>query len=486
VVAACKKWCHNGREASRIEYRRSCSRYNFDVQVRQHLLLSSLLLIAQSGPALIFPIAIVGNERLGWEQSADNDAQLATYQYVAYIDGDQQVDLPNSLCVRPSSSATFSCSAPLPPLSPGPHTIDIAAQVQGSSVVSDRSNRLYVLVTGPLAQQLSSPRRPVSAKVTAGRAAQWRITPMYSGFEDPVDLVFASGGTLIVAERSGLVHVIRNGRRVDTPTSVFEKRTQAESLLAIAADPEFEQTHLVYAIHTSSTPEGDLAFNVVRLREVGGTFGDRVVLLDSVPASKDGASASLRFGPDGKLFVAFDDGGNPRAVSDLSSYNGKVLRLNADGTTPRDQRSSTPIYAFGHRSPRGIAWDAKGTAMWLVDQQANGGQLHVFPADGGQRAGTMPSTVPLPDDMMLAGMAMYPDMGVIEAFRGSLFIASGDSRSLLQLRIDPLASTRVVSVERTQLDTIGSVRAPAVGPDGALYVASRDTIWKLDPQGNSQ
>ena len=96
----------------------------------------------------LFPIVISGNERLGWDQIADSDAQIATFRYVAYVDN-VAVELTGASCGRPSPKMTFSCSAPLPPLSPGFHTVGIATRIAGSSRQSGQSNSLMVLVVGP-------------------------------------------------------------------------------------------------------------------------------------------------------------------------------------------------------------------------------------------------------------------------------------------------------------------------------------------------
>src|SRR5438876_78800 len=85
-----------------------------------------------------------------------------------------------------------------------------------------------------------------------------------------------------------------------------------------------------------------------------GHDGDDVVLLDRIAASSPDAAASLRFGLDGKLYVALDDGGHPLLAGDLASFNGKILRMNPDGTTPDDQAGATPVYSYGYRAPRAL------------------------------------------------------------------------------------------------------------------------------------
>src|SRR5439155_1635022 len=83
---------------------------------------------------------------------------------------------------------------------------------------------------------------------------------------------------------------------------------------------------------------------------VSDTLGDPAVLLDQIPASRT-PSAALRAGPDGMLYAAFDDGDEPRRRLDAGSYNGKVLRLTTNGTTPADATGATPVYAAGYGSP---------------------------------------------------------------------------------------------------------------------------------------
>jgi quinoprotein glucose dehydrogenase len=433
------------------------------------------------------PIILGGNERLAWDQIADNEAQIATFRYIAYVDG-KPVDLTGESCGRSSSQARFSCSAPLPPLSIGLHTIDIAAASE-SSIQSGRSNRLLVLVLRPSqARSPSSPSSPSSANISAESSiltsdrVRLTVTPIVIGLTDPVDLAFMPDGGMVVAERAGLLRIVRDGRLVSTPPwPVLEPGSEREQLLAVAVDTDFARTHFVYAIYTTISAPDELSFRVVRFREAADTFADRVIIAADVPASPVGASAALRFGPDGKLFAAFDDGGSPRLASDWSSYNGKVLRMNPDGTTPDDQRGYVPLYSSAYRSPRGLAWHLPSNTLWLVTQEAEGGRLNAIASEGVQRRGVVRAALALPAGTVPSGVAVYPNTGSVEAFRDNLLIASAEGRSLLRLRTDPRMPTRIIATEPLLHDRIGRIRAPVVGPDGAIYVATEDTIWRLSP-----
>jgi len=94
------------------------------------------------------------------------------------------------------------------------------------------------------------------------------------------------------------------------------------------------------------------------------------VLLSGIPASAPSPAAALRFGPDGKLYAAFDDGGDARRVQDQALLNGKILRLNSDGTTPGDTSAATPVYAAGYRSPVAFDWDPATATLWVADRAA--------------------------------------------------------------------------------------------------------------------
>ena len=117
-------------------------------------------------------------------------------------------------------------------------------------------------------------------------------------------------------------------------------------------DPDFARSGFFYAVYTTS--EG---FRVARFHEIGDVFAERVVMLDGIAASTSPAAA-LRFGPDARLYVGFDDGGVAARAGDFGSYNGKVLRINADGSVPSDQTGLTPVWATNVAAPRALDWTA--------------------------------------------------------------------------------------------------------------------------------
>ena len=342
-----------------------------------------------------------GTERVGWDQPAADAVDLAAIGYVVYVDG-LRTDLAGVTCASAAAAAGFPCAARLPAMSSGSHTLELASFVNDGGVLeSARSAPLRVTL---VAQEASGAQnvRTAAANMDQGGAnmealgdgMNARAHLVADGLDSPTALAVAPDGRLFVAERAGRIRIIRGGHLVNEPAiSLADTLGANGQLLALALDPQFERTRYAFAIYTAPSHSGDRAgepmFTLARFREVSDTLGDRAVLLDEVPASAPSPSAALRFGPDGKLYAAFDDGGDARRRGDAASLNGKVLRLNPDGTTPDDASGATPVYADGYRSPTALDWDPQTATLWTADRAAGGSPFAfyrgaLFPAWSGR------------------------------------------------------------------------------------------------------
>jgi glucose/arabinose dehydrogenase len=435
---------------------------------------------------------INGTERLGWDQRAADAVDLGTISYAIYVDG-TRATLPGVTCAAAASSTGFSCSARLPTLAAGAHTLELASFVTDGGVLeSARSAQLRVTVVPAVAgsggsQTASSAGELWSSGIVSATAdgVRIRVELVTDGLAQPTDLAFAPDGRLFVAESRGRIRILRDGHLLPDPAASLSDVLGDEGrLLALAFDPQFGRTRHVFAIYTAASRSGDRMFHLARFREVSGTLGDRATLIDGVPASA-APRASLRFGPDGKLYAAFDDGGDARRAGDMGSWNGKILRLNVDGTTPDDQAGATPVYADGHRSPAGLDWDPRSATLWAVDAAAtSASQLRAVQSDPDLRAGKIRGILrgayALPPAAPPASVAFYRER-LFPAFVGSLFVASDEGRSLLRVQLDPPASTQPVIVERLLQNRVGGLRVVSVGPDGAIYFATATALGRLVP-----
>ncbi len=205
-------------------------------------------------------------------------------------------------------------------------------------------------------------------------------------------------------------------------------------------------------------------------------------LLAGIPASSDRAAAALRFGPDGKLYAAFDDGGDERAPGDVASFNGKVLRLNPDGTTPANQAGATPVLGSGFRFPRALGWSPGGGVLWVCDAGTDGSErlTPVVVVEKQPHRAQLRTSYRLPVPFGIGGATVYAASGARE-FGGNLFVGADSGRYLLRMRFDPADPLTVVSTERLLEDRVGGIRAVTVGADGAIYFSTANSLGRLVP-----
>lgn len=431
---------------------------------------------------------VTGSARIGWDQPAADAEELATLRFVMYVDGTRN-ELTGATCAPPATDAGFPCSSPLPAMTPGQHTIQLASYVQAGTIIeSGKSEPLVIIVAGSsltsgvtvAAPVLSVPASP-SAPAGAGRgelvlAAGVRLgIDLVASVERPTALAIAADGTVFIGDGLGAIHVVRDGTRVGTGWSSEDASLEGTAVLDLLVDPQFAQTHIVYALEVTSGASP--SFQLARYRELNGRLGERAVLLDRVPASTPSPAGALTMAGDGRLLVALDDGGVPQAGQRPGDYNGKVLRLDPDGRTPSDQPGSSPVYASDLSSPRSVAWDAGTSSVWIAD---TGTQRAERRQQRGRRTVATAHSLPLAAGP--AAIAVYRS-SLIPSLRGSLLAAPAEETGfLLRSGVGDVRENLDASTERLMLPGSPRVLLLKVSPDGSIYVGTEHEILRIAPR----
>jgi glucose/arabinose dehydrogenase len=426
-----------------------------------------------------------GTERLGWNQLADGPDDIARMRFAALVDGARS-DVTAVACVATADPTSYACSSRLPSMAAGPHAIQVIA-INGSLESEPSTPPLsVVMVVAPTSGGTSSRGAigPGSSETTAD-GVRLQLDTLASDLNDATDLAPAPGGWIFVSERSGRIRVFRDGAlQAGAVATLDETVAGGGALLAIAVDPAFSANRLVNAVHTVAAPLESgrvFDFRITRLKETGGTLVVQVALLRGIPASSAQPAAALRFGPDGKLFAALDSGGDERAAGDLASFNGKVLRMNPDGTTPRDQAGATPVLAGGFRLPVGLGWSVDGRVLWVGERLGDGSErLAPVVVEGRPMRAQSRAPYGLPAPFGIGGAAVYAT-SVVPQFEGNLFVGADAGRYLLRVRFDPADPLTVASTERLLVDRVGGIRAVAAGADGAIYLSTASALLRLAP-----
>ena len=410
---------------------------------------------------------ITGRERIGWDQSAANPAELATYRYAIYVDGARS-ELGGVTCATSPGAAGFPCSGQLPAMSPGSHVLELATFFESDGTIeSARSAQLRVTVTGATAPAAET-TLAAGDVIATGDGVRFEASRMLDGLQDVVDLTVAPDGTMLVAERTGTIAVLP----ADPAIEAFRAFTGAP-LLAVAASPDFSGTGHVFVVHDESA-----AHRLTRYRLMGSQFVERLRVIRDIPAGPD-PSAAVRFGPDLKVYAAFDASGRIAAATTPSDWRGKILRLNPDGSTPDDQPSASPVHWQGLASPRAMDWSPSGV-LWMVERGHDRVErLRGIGSEGNRprRTGLRASYV-LPGSPGAASLAFH-DGANAEPLAGDLFVAAREGGYLLRVRFEEGSAASVMTSEKLLEGRLAELRAVAVDRDGGILVATPSAVWKL-------
>jgi aldose sugar dehydrogenase len=434
---------------------------------------------------------VTSRARLGWVQEAASLSALSGLRYAAYVDGSRS-ELTDVTCAVAAGPSGFECTSRFPPMSRGAHSIELVSfVVDGDAVVeSAHSSPLQVNATAAITLTAAGGTdvradggtlTTVDQMLTTADHLSLRSELVAEGLEDPTDMAFAPDGRIFVTERAGKVRVVQQDRLRAAPALQLDDVGVADGggLVAIAIDPQFSNTHLVYTIYTARSRGNNLMFRLARFREVAGTLGERAILLEGIPASQ-GASASLRFAKDGKLYAAFDDSGDANLRERLSSFNGKILRLNPDASTPADSTAGTPVYAYGFQSPRGLDWQPATGTLWIADRVQNGGAgLHaILSSNVRSSLSAIRRSYALPSADDTTAMVFYQG-ALLPSFEGNLLMANERGHYILRIRFDANVPPNIVATEPLLQDRVGAVHALGIGQRGEIYFTTDNTLGRI-------
>lgn len=200
-------------------------------------------------------------------------------------------------------------------------------------------------------------------------------TAIATGLDRPTAMAVAPDGRVFVCEEKGRLRIIKNGVLLPKPFATVRVYAHGErGLLGVVLDPDFERNHYVYVYYTARRPT---AHNRISRFVADGDVavkGSETVLLE-LPhlVTELHNSGTLRFGPDGKLYVSVGENYIPAFAQSFANPFGKILRLNKDGSIPADNPFynrttglARAIWALGLRNPFSFVFE-RGTGRMFIN-----------------------------------------------------------------------------------------------------------------------
>lgn len=368
--------------------------------------------------------------------------------------------------------------------------------------------------------------------LSRARTPNLRTTVIQAGLDVPWDMAFSADGMMLVTEREGRIRVFAGGEpdaELLATVTVPDVRAEVESgVMGIAVDRDQATNPFVYVCASLDTdgPNGAAPWHNellrYRLAPDGQLTLDGPLFAEPMAAAIHHNGCAVDMDESRHIWMTMGDGNISAAEvnppQDPNSLNGKVLRLNADGSVPADNpilpgaTGRSAVYSMGHRNPQGIAIRADGLVLAAehgtdIDDEVNrivaggnygyacwSGAANPGPAqDGsaGNRCGTASDYLPPlwasgNPTLATSGAVFLPDAGW-GGWGGNLIVSTLKEGDLRRFVIS--ADDAQLTLAETLLDNqFGRLRAVVIGPDGALYVSTsnadgNDRIIRVEPAG---
>jgi glucose/arabinose dehydrogenase len=364
----------------------------------------------------------------------------------------------------------------------------------------------FVLVRPANSQEVASQTGPVGVESLAK-------------LDNPWGMEFLPDGRLLITEKPGTLRIYADGKLSEPIAGVPEVAYRGQGgLLDVAVDPDFANNQVIYLSYAEAAEkqppgakdEGDPRFGdfldlsdnvlkggaVARARLDGDKLADLKVIWRQVPKTIGRGHFACRmvFGPDGKLYITSGERQRFDPAQDPASNLGKTVRINSDGSIPKDnpfvgkKGTLADIWTFGNRNHLGIAFDPATKKLWVNEMGPKGGdefnliepgKNYGWPVVsegvhyGGQpipRHSTHPEFTPpvivWTPVISPSGMAFYTG-DVFPTWQGSALIGGLSSQALIRVRVDGDQAA-----EEERLDMGRRIRDVIQAPDGAVLLLS--------------
>jgi glucose/arabinose dehydrogenase len=304
----------------------------------------------------------------------------------------------------------------------------------------------------------------------------------------PWGLVTLPDGTILFTERDtfNLVHLnpVTHATTVVGHLPSVVTTNGEGGLTGLEISPTFTSDHWLYFFYSSATDN-----RISRIRYTTGALQNSTeqVLLKGIQRNHFRDGGRLRFGPDGKLYAGTGDAQNAANAQNLNSLNGKILRLNPDGTVPPDNPFHSYVWSYGHRNPQGLAFDSKGR-LWAsefgdstwdeLNLIVKGGNYGWPACEGTSGSCTTPGFIAPVQTFKVAaaspsGIAIVHDVIFMAALRGICLY-----RMVIQ-------GSTTTPPTRHFFGQFGRLRTVEPAPDGGLWLTTSNNDGLRVPRSNT-
>lgn len=346
-----------------------------------------------------------------------------------------------------------------------------------------------------------------------------QIKTVASGLKHPWGMAFLPDGNMLVTERLGTLRIVSADGKIGEPISgvpAVHAKGQG-GLLDVVLAPDFASSKKIYFSYAEPGDKGNstaVSHATLRLSASENKLENVTRIFSQQPKVDSNAhfGSRLVWAADGTLFITLGDRYTRKDdAQTLNNHHGKVIRINADGSVPKDNPFvKTPgalpeIWSYGHRNMQGAALHPQTNQLWTGEHGPQGGdELNIDRAGknygwpiitygenyGGGKIGegTHKSGMEQPahywvPSIATAGFIFYTG-DRFPAWKNNILLASLREKSLVRLVLE---GEKISKEERLLNQAINErLRQVVQGPDGLVYLLTDEDngkIYQISPVG---
>lgn len=323
--------------------------------------------------------------------------------------------------------------------------------------------------------------------------------------QTPWSIAFLQENKALITEKSGLLRIWENGELLTEPVKgIPEVRDQGQGgLLDVAVDPEYSENGWIYlayshALEKTGTDENAPGMTkIVRGKLQGNQWTEEQTLFeaehDTYRTTSHHFGSRIVFDPQGYLYFSIGDRGAGEHAQDLSRPNGKIHRIQRDGSIPASnpfygrKDAVQSIYSYGHRNPQGMAVHPVTGQVWATEHGPLGGDELNLILPGGNYGwpeisyginynGEIITDLNRKEGMEQPIYYWKPSIAAcgLDFYSGDLFPRWKNQLMAGALKFEEVQLLDIekdrVMYQQTLLKNHGRVRDLTTGPEGAIYI----------------
>lgn len=327
--------------------------------------------------------------------------------------------------------------------------------------------------------------------ITLTASAQFATRVVADSLFIPWEIIYGPDNHIWFTQKTGYICRLEPvSGHIDTLYHEPQTSIRGEGgMLGMALHPDFANFPYVYVAYNYE--QGTYKERIVRLKYNGSTLDSQTIILDNITAGSFHNGCRLVIVGE-QLYISLGDATNTATPQDLSSLNGKILRINLDGSIPSDNPiAGSPIWSWGHRNPQGLVY-ANGILYSSEhgpdnDDEANiirKGRNYGWPNVEGYCNTSNEQTFCNDSNVVEPIQAWTPTIAVsgidyynhpmIPTFQNAIIMATLKDSKLYVLELNNTHDSVIASSTVSQVN-YGRLRDICISPSGSIFISTSNS-----------